>query len=276
MIYDYDAFLIDAWGVLHDGVSIFSDAVSCLKSLQSRGKNVVILSNAARRETTLTLEMQALGIPPDCYHFLFTSGEQAWQALNLRILPGQADWGDKCLFIGPSRSRSLLDDLSVENVTSLQEAGFLFVTGVNHPDDDVGKYEELLQSASARNMHMVCANSDRVAVRAGQPYFCGGALAHRYREFGGTVFDFGKPYRPIYDKCLSVLPQVPPSRILAIGDAFETDVAGASNAGIDSLFIKQGIHAELFTQKSNPNAVVEGLIKAHKCQPQAMMEKLYW
>ena len=56
----------------------------------------------------------------------------------------------------------------------------------------------------------------------------------------------GKPFRSVYDTCLGLLGIADRSRILAVGDSLRTDIAGAAGAGIDSLLIAGGIHAEEF------------------------------
>ncbi len=273
---DYDIFLVDAWGVLHDGVDVFDEAICCLKALKDANKTVIILSNAARRSSKLVQEMDKLGVPSDHFDFLFSSGEEAWQAMFNRSEQYQLEWGRQCLYIGNERSRSLLDGLDIEEVSSLDQASFMLVTGVENMQDSVEKYDNLLLGAASRNLPMVCANSDRIAVRGGVPYFCGGALAIRYRKLGGRVFEFGKPHRSIYERCLSVLPDIPVSRILAIGDSFETDMPGASNMGIDALFVTQGIHADMFQQKSNPQEALEKLMEIWSCQPRAYIDYLKW
>ena len=45
----YDGFIVDIWGVIHQGGSAFPEAVHCLEQLRKRKKRVVILSNAPRR-----------------------------------------------------------------------------------------------------------------------------------------------------------------------------------------------------------------------------------
>ena len=42
----FDLFMIDQFGVLHDGVSPYLGAIECLASLKARGKGVVLLSNS--------------------------------------------------------------------------------------------------------------------------------------------------------------------------------------------------------------------------------------
>ena len=51
----------------------------------------------------------------------------------------------------------------------------------------------------------------------------------------------GKPNPVIYKAAAAFLPAGP---CVAIGDSLEHDIAGAERAGIDSVFIEGGIHAE--------------------------------
>src|SRR3546814_9085355 len=91
---------------------------------------------------------------------------------------------------------------------------------------------------------MVCANPDLVVVVGGTRAICAGALAAHYERLGGAVAYHGKPYPPVYDRCLRLLGIEDRRRILGVGDSFRTDIAGANAAGIDSLLIARGIHAE--------------------------------
>jgi ribonucleotide monophosphatase NagD (HAD superfamily) len=56
----------------------------------------------------------------------------------------------------------------------------------------------------------------------------------------------GKPYRSVYDTCLGLFGGVARDRNHANGDSLRTDIAGAAGAGIDSLLILGGIHADEF------------------------------
>ena len=66
----------------------------------------------------------------------------------------------------------------------------------------------------------------------------------------GTVAWAGKPYRPAYDLALAAAAEarggrpVEPGKVLVIGDAVRTDLAGARLMGFDSLFIAGGIHRD--------------------------------
>ena len=46
---DYDGFIVDLWGTVHNGVEPLPGAVDCLEHLTATGKPVLILSNAPRR-----------------------------------------------------------------------------------------------------------------------------------------------------------------------------------------------------------------------------------
>ena len=45
----YDAFLLDQFGVLHDGTNAIPGAVDCFAQLVAHNKKCVILSNTSRR-----------------------------------------------------------------------------------------------------------------------------------------------------------------------------------------------------------------------------------
>jgi ribonucleotide monophosphatase NagD (HAD superfamily) len=43
----YDGFIVDLWGVVHNGIAPYPGALNCLERLQ--GRPVLFLSNAPRR-----------------------------------------------------------------------------------------------------------------------------------------------------------------------------------------------------------------------------------
>ncbi|CAN0415880.1 unnamed protein product, partial [Phaeothamnion confervicola] len=108
---------------------------------------------------------------------------------------------------------------------------------------------DLLRDLVARDLPLLCANPDNVVMRGGRLIYCAGAIARAYALIGGTVIFFGKPYPGVYQHCLDVISKslgrpALPSRVLAIGDGLPTDITGSQNAGMPSLFISGGIHAQ--------------------------------
>src|SRR5262249_55399559 len=110
--------------------------------------------------------------------------------------------------------------------------------------ETVAQYEPLLAAAHARDLPMICANPDLVVIHQGHRAICAGAVAERYEAMGGRVRWHGKPFSSGYITCFDLLGIAEKERIHAIGDSLRTDIAGANRAGIDSVFVTGGIHAE--------------------------------
>ena len=84
---------------------------------------------------------------------------------------------------------------------------------------------------------------------------------------GGKVVYFGKPYKEIYDLCLKKN-----ERTLVIGDNLNTDIRGANNLHLDSLFITGGVHRSEYKNDNELN----NLLKKHKVKIQYFQKNLYW
>ena len=249
---DYDGFVLDLWGVVHDGTAPFPGVLDCMGRLIGAGKRLVLLSNAPRRADDVVRRIAALGVPRDRYHGVMSSGEEAWQYLHDRTDPFYAALGRRCLHICSDRDLEIRDGLGLEFVEAPGEADFILNTGPAEWDDTLETYTEVLHAAQVRGLPMMCANPDLIVVHAGRPALCAGALAEEYERIGGRVRWHGKPYPSVYESCLGLLGITARDRILAIGDSLRTDIAGADKAGIASLLIAgSGIHAVDFAGPGN-------------------------
>jgi HAD superfamily hydrolase (TIGR01459 family) len=242
----YDGLILDLWGVVHDGVAPLPGALECLRALIEAGKRVVLLSNAPRRSSDVVDRISRIGVPAALYHDVMSSGEEAWQYLSRRDDPFYATLGRRCLHIGSERDTGIRVGLGLELVETAEEAEFILNTGPAGWDDQIEDYAPLLRRAVACGLPMVCANPDLVVKHGGHLALCAGALAQWYEESGGHVRWHGKPFRSVYDSCLDLLGIDDRSRILAVGDSLRTDIAGATGAGIDSVLIIGGVHADEF------------------------------
>ena len=242
----YDGFILDLWGVVHDGVAPLPCALDCLRGLIEAGKRIVLLSNAPRRSRDVAERITRIGVPSDLYHEVMSSGEEAWQYLDRRNDAFYATLGRRCLHIGSERDTGIREGLGLELVEAAEEAEFILNTGPAGWDDRIEDYAPLLRRALARGLPMVCANPDLVVMHVGHLALCAGALAQWYEQRGGRVRWHGKPFRSVYDTCLGLLRIGDRSRILAVGDSLRTDIAGAAGAGIDSVLIVGGVHADEF------------------------------
>ena len=240
----YDVIFSDIWGVLHNGKTAWPLASEALTRYRARGGKVVLVSNAPRPGVLVPELLAHWGVLPTAWDEIVTSGDVTRQLIVER---GNTPF----LHIGPERDLPLLGEQAALRVP-MEEAGYIVCSGLyddetETPDD----YVAMLEQAKARGLDMICANPDLVVERGPQLIYCAGALAERYREMGGQAFYAGKPHAPIY-RAAHLLGQklldrdLPKQRILAIGDAFYTDVAGAVAQGIDCLFVARGIHSEDF------------------------------
>jgi HAD superfamily hydrolase (TIGR01459 family) len=242
----YNGLILDLWGVVHDGVAPLPGALECLRALIEAGKRVVLLSNAPRRSSDVVDRISRIGVPAALYHDVMSSGEEAWRYLARRDDPFYATLGRRCLHIGSERDTGIRAGLELELVETAEEAEFILNTGPAGWDDQIEDYAPLLRRALACGLPMVCANPDLVVMHGGRLALCAGALAQWYEESGGRVRWHGKPFPSVYDSCLHLLGIDDRSRILAVGDSLRTDIAGAAGAGIDSVLIIGGIHADEF------------------------------
>ncbi len=244
---DYDDFILDLWGVVHDGVTPYPGALDCLRRMSEAGKGVVMLSNAPRRAETVIERMEEMGIDRGLYGQVVSPGELAYRALKKRDDPWHARLGRKCLHVGPARDDSILDGLDLEMVSAPEEAGFVLLTGPWRDDEKREDYDRVLDLCAGRGLAMVCANPDLEVIRGGKRIVCAGTLAAHYESLGGDVYYHGKPHAPAYEACLKLFGarrEGDGRRVLAVGDTLRTDIAGAEAAGLDSVLVTSGIHAE--------------------------------
>lgn len=241
----YDGFILDLWGVIHDGERPYPAVPECLDRLRAAGKRTLLLSNAPRRVAGTVDKLAAMGIGPDRYDAVLTSGEATHQALKAPPDAWHAALGRRCLHLGPPRDADVWQDVpGLETVDDPADATFVLNTGVHDYADRVADYEDVLSACARHRLPMVCANSDLVVVVGQRMAICAGTLAGRYEEMGGEVRYHGKPWPEIYVRCFELLGVRNRARILAVGDSLRTDVAGAATAGIDSALVTGGIHRE--------------------------------
>lgn len=275
----YDGFILDVWGVLHDGAAPYPGVLDALHFLRAAGKRVVVLSNAPRRAALVGARMAEIGIAPALYDHVHSSGEEAWQHLAKRDDAFYAALGRACYHIGPARDDNMVAGIDVVRVSAIETAQFILNTGPWGWDETVADYEAALTAARARDLPMVCANPDLVVMHQNRLVICAGALAARYEEMGGRVRWHGKPFPSVYATCFALLGITDPARILAVGDSLRTDIAGANAAGIDSLLVAGGIHSEEFglAQGEVPDlARLTAGIAASAHTPTAVIARLRW
>lgn len=270
----YDGFILDLWGVIHDGVTPYPGAIACLEEIHALGKPAVLLSNAPRRAAVAVAALRAMGVEDRLYSGIMTSGEATHLALAQRRDPWFAALGTRVFHLGPERDRNVIDGLPLTVVARPSEADFVVNTG---PDDlagptEVHDHEALLQDCLRAGLPMICANPDLEVIRGGVRVICAGALTQRYEEIGGVASWLGKPDPAIYEPVLEML-DMPRGRVLAVGDALRTDIVGAAAASIDSCWVLGGIHG---VELGADPVRIEAAAKAAGLKPVACLPTFIW
>lgn len=271
---EYDGFVCDLWGVVHDGVEPLPGAPDCLRAIEAAGKRVVLLTNAPRRADKIVAQLDRMGIGPSLYDGVMSSGEAVH--LMLRDRP-DAWWraiGTRMFYIGPDRDLAVVAGLGIERVDDPADASFVLNTGPDHLEDPAAlpSYEGVLTACRAAGLPMICANPDLEVIRGGVRVLCAGALAARYETMSGDVRSLGKPDPAIYGPVLDLL-GLPKRRVLAVGDALRTDIAGAAATGIDSCWVLGGIHGEHLAGEAG---AVESAAAAAGLHPVAAIGSFVW
>jgi len=275
----YDAFVLDLWGVVHDGVHPFPGVNACLAELQAAGKPVLLLSNAPRRVGSIAAKLAAMGVEPSGWTHLMSSGEATHEGLRDRDTAPFDTLGRRLYHLGPERDVDVYDGLDGYAVVGrLDEADFVLNTGPDAYDETVDDHRPVLDEAARRGLPMVCANPDLVVMVGETRAICAGTLAQEYEAMGGAVTWIGKPRPAVYRRCLGLLGDPAPHRVLAVGDSLRTDVAGARTMGFDSLFVAGGIHGH---DLAGPGGALDAgrlaaLVADRGIAPTAAIAELRW
>lgn len=236
IVNNYDAFLIDLWGVIHDGSDPYPGVHNTLRKLQEAGKQVLFLSNAPRRVSMAVASLERMKIDKSLYNYALTSGE----VTRDYIISGEHGYGKNYFIIGPVRDNNLLDGTEYKMVDEISKADFIVVTGFDNDDSTMDEAQPFLDEAIKYNLPLLCANPDFLVIRqAGNLVLCAGVIADAYAKMGGKVQQFGKPYGDVYKRALVMLGN--PKSVAVIGDNLDTDILGGNDAGLDSYLIAGGV-----------------------------------
>jgi len=271
----YDVWLCDIWGVMHNGLRPFPTASHAGEYFRSRGGTVILISNSPRPREGVIEQLSAIGVARGAWDGVTTSGDVT------RDLIAQ-NQGRPILHLGPERDRGVFEGLEVA-FADAEGAELIVCSGLyddlNETPDD---YEEVLGDLVQRGLPMICANPDLMVERGEKLIYCAGALAQAYEKLGGKVVYAGKPHRPLYEMALGLAGEmrgypIDPGRVLAIGDGLKTDMAGAAAAGLDALFVASGLHLEQAGSDGSATAEeIAGLFTKMNMRPVAAQARLSW
>ena len=255
----YDTFVIDLWGVMHNGILLNDKAIEAVDSLLKESKKIVFLSNAPRPSEKVKKFLKKLKMEEKYLKNVITSGEAAMHAIN------QNRFGKLFYHLGPSRDESIFHKIR-DNKTKLENSDFILCTGLfDEHEDDLNFYKNFLKNYISKTL--ICTNPDLTVHRGEKEEYCAGSIAKIFESLGGSAVYFGKPYKEIYNMCFNNK-----EKVLAIGDNLRTDIKGANNLNIDSIFISHGVHRNEFKNENE----LQKLLEKYKVKANYFQAEFTW
>lgn len=240
----YQVFLLDQFGVLHDGTNPYPGAVEALSALKRAGRTIVLVSNSGRRARPNESRLLKLGFEPGSWDQFVSSGEIAWRSFHEMAISGKLRPSTKCLLISREGDRSAIEGLPFTLTSDGDDAELVLIAASEGDRYDIEHYRRLFAPAAMRQVPCFCTNPDKIMLTAVGPRFGAGQLADLYESLGGSVTRIGKPYTPIFEAALALAGNPDRSSVICVGDSVEHDVAGGIGAGVATALVLSGILAD--------------------------------
>lgn len=252
----YSGFICDLDGVVYRGAGAVAYAVESLDEQRAAGKLIAYATNnASRPPRVVTEHLASLGIDLEIADVV--NSAQAGARRVAELVPA----GARVIAVGgPGVEDALRESgldpvfpLGLEAAQAAGEAVEPIAAVLQGYGPDVS-WHDLAQAAFAiqRGAIWVATNADSTLPLAHGIAPGNGALVGAVRhavEVDPVVV--GKPYPPLYEYSAKAL-GLPLEEVLALGDRLDTDIAGAVNTGIDSLYVTTGVSAPLDVALAEP------------------------
>lgn len=266
---NYSTYLLDMWGVMHNGSTPYDGVLKTVKEIRKAGKDIIILSNSSKRTCNAIKTLTKLGFDTEDFDQIITSGE-----IGFRMLCGDSSlecssWNVLTNLISENRKNAFVFGSGDGDEEYCNEAGWTLSTiddadliiargtftlndgsgNVISKNHDVSHYNEMLEitlkKAASKKIPMLVTNPDRVRPDEGLPPMPG-AIGDAYENYMGgegknLVRRIGKPYPEVYELALR---NSKSDKVVMIGDALETDIIGGTNANCSQCWVvNDGIHS---------------------------------
>jgi HAD superfamily hydrolase (TIGR01459 family) len=221
---DFDAMLIDQFGVIQDGQRLYPGAREALEQLHAMNVPVAVMTNSGKRAAANRDRLVRMGVPREHFVDAVSSGEVAYAHVK----------GRRAYLIGKRG-----EDYGFDGVIFVEEpddAEIILILGSNAPETALAQYKHFF---AEQTLPAICCNPDKLMLTPQGLQPAPGAIAALYEEMGGQVTWIGKPHACIYAHALNLLGY--PKRVLCIGDSAEHDVAGGKAAGLSTLLVTTGV-----------------------------------
>ncbi|MEU5696150.1 HAD-IIA family hydrolase [Actinosynnema sp. NPDC020468] len=232
--FDYDALLLDLDGTVYRGREAVPGAVEAVAKARSAGLGIrFVTNNASRAPQEVADHLAELGFGATLEE-VSTSAQAA-----ARMLVGLVEDGAPVLVLGTS---ALADEVRSRGFEPVREAGDARAV-VQGLSQDLG-WRELAEACVAirDGARWIACNVDAtLPTERGLLPGNGSLVAALRTATGAEPLVAGKPATPLLEQAAKSLGA---QRPLVVGDRLDTDIAGAVNAGMDSLLVLTGVSTE--------------------------------
>jgi len=242
LINQFDLFLIDQFGVLHDGIAPYPGAINTLEKLKAKNKRVVVVSNSGKRASVNVSRLAKLGFKHTLFDNVITSGEVAFRRLATRL---QGSSIKSCFLISRDNDRSAIEGLDLRLEGNAHNADIIIISASEAEQYSEEDYRNQLSKAAKDRVPCLCTNPDKKMLTSSGIQFGAGRIASIYEQLGGSVEWIGKPHPAIYREIFSLQDDYDTNRILCIGDSTEHDIAGGQSVDLSTLLVMTGINTDL-------------------------------
>ena len=270
---DYDTFVFGFNGVLYDGISVIPEAINCLKNLYSLQKKIIIVSNTSLRVKEIVEILKQNNVPLQIFSNIITAGE----ILHYKLKIGQGKYealGNKYFHLGSKKEKGVFAGLDYTEVSSVEEAHFIYMSAVSDINDLSDAYRPILEQAVSLGQPFVCAGNDTSCFCNGKLCLAPGALAEAYAVLGGQIITIGKPDVKIMQYALE---GIGGENIVVVGDNVATDIKSATLLGFDSVLISKGRHVNFLGEGYIPDvAKTRDLSNNYDVSPNCVISQMRW
>lgn len=275
----YDGFLIDQWGVIHNGATLYPNAKETLQRLKDEDKKVIILTNSSKTNEVNTIRLdQKFGITPDLYTHIVSSADLLRTLLLKREAAPWANFGRRMFVVADGNDAQLLDGTGLQRVYDINDADAVVLLSISIGEDHKA-HKDWINLAVRNGLAVVCPSADILSVHSKGVVGGMASVVTDIKAKGGYVVNVGKPEPIIYDLCTALLGDIEAKRILAIGDQLSSDVFGAKRYGFDAALVATGAAPLTFPLARNLFDIANAAFSMSNppsLRPDWVMEELQW
>ncbi len=232
LIDDYDALLLDLDGTVYRGEEPVPGADRAVEAARQHGVKVrFVTNNASRSPDEVASHLTRIGIAATPGE-VSTSSQAAASVLAEKLQPGTT-----VLVVG---SDALVHEVELKNLSTTRTHSDAVQAVVQGLSKDIG-WRDLAEACVAirAGALWVACNVDPTLPTERGPLPGNGALVAALRAATSSEpVIAGKPATPLMDEAQR---SADAERPLVVGDRLDTDIAGAVNAGLDSLLVLSGV-----------------------------------